>query len=381
VSDEPGTVPSEGSAAVSEADSGLCPDPPGRLEADPGPPPRLGGGRLATASIGSFELESGAVLAEVSVAFRHDGRLPGQAPQVLAVHALTGSADAAGDWWQPLIGPGRALDTNRVGVLCANLLGGRYGTTGPTSIDPASGREFGRRFPEVSTRDQARATWRLLDVLGIDQLAVATGGSLGGMVSLEIALERPAAVRTVLPMAAPAATGALAMAWNAIQLELIDRLGADGLGIARQLAMTTYRSEVDFDSRFGRDLEPDGRLSIASYLDYQGRKLIERFDPETYRILVRAMDLHDIGRGRGGIVEALKALAAGGTRLTGLGIRGDILYGPAQVQALVQAATEAGVEATYRELVSTKGHDAFLVEWAQLGAILSEALDRLALTA
>ncbi len=145
--------------------------------------------------------------------------------------------------------------------------------------------------------------------------------------------------------------------------------------------MTTYRSEVDFDSRFGRDLEPDGRLSIASYLDYQGRKLIERFDPDTYRILVRAMDLHDIGRGRGGIVEALRALAASGTRLTGLGISGDILYGPAQVQALVQDATEAGVEATYRELVSTKGHDAFLVEWAQLGAVLSEALDGVALTA
>jgi homoserine O-acetyltransferase/O-succinyltransferase len=381
VSNQPGTVPSEGSAAVSEADSGPGPDSSGGPEADLGPPPRLGHGRLETISIGSFELESGAVLPDVVVAFRHDGRLPGQAPQVLAVHALTGSADAAGDWWEPLIGPGRALDTTQVGVLCANLLGGRYGTTGPTSVDPASGREYGSRFPEVSTRDQARATWRLLDVLGIGELAVATGGSLGGMVALEIGLERPAAVGTVLPMAAPAATGALAMAWNAIQIELIDRLGEDGLGIARQLAMTTYRSEVDFDSRFGRDLEPDGRLSIASYLDYQGRKLIERFDPDTYRILVRAMDLHDIGRGRGGIVEALRALAASGTRLTGLGITGDILYGPAQVRALVQDATEAGVESTYRELVSTKGHDAFLVEWAQLGAILSEALEGVDLTA
>ena len=176
-------------------------------------------------------------------------------------------------------------------------------------------------------------------------------------------------------MAAPAATGALAMAWNAIQLEMIDRLGDDGLAIARQLAMTTYRSEADFESRFGRQLEADGRLSIASYLQYQGHKLVERFDPATYRILVRAMDLHDIGRNRGGIVAALGLLAAAGTRLTGLGITGDILYGPGQVQALVAAATEAGVAATYRELASAKGHDAFLVEWDQLGAVLREALD------
>ncbi|HEY7827603.1 MAG TPA: homoserine O-acetyltransferase [Candidatus Limnocylindrales bacterium] len=340
--------------------------------------PALATGRVETASTGPFELESGARLADLAVAFRHDGLPPGEGPQVLAVHALTGSADAAGDWWEPLIGPGRALDTGRVGVLCANLLGGRYGSTGPTSMNPATGLAYGRDFPEVSTRDQARAQWRLLDALGIDELAVVTGGSLGGMVSLEVALERPSAVRTVLPMAAPAATGALAMAWNAIQLEVIERLGEDGLALARQLAMTTYRSEVDFDSRFGRQLEPDGRLSIASYLDYQGRKLVERFDPDTYRILVRAMDLHDIGRGRGGIAAALAGLAAGGTRLTGLGIDGDILYGPAQVHALIDAAAAAGVTAIYRELHSNKGHDAFLVEWDQLGAVLSEALEAVA---
>ena len=187
-------------------------------------------------------------------------------------------------------------------------------------------------------------------------------------------LGRPTAVRTVVPMAAPAATGALAMAWNAIQLEVIERLGEDGLAIARQLAMTTYRSESDFDGRFGRQLESDGRLSIASYLDYQGRKLVERFDPATYRILVRAMDLHDIGRDRGGIVAALGSLAEAGTRLTGLGISGDILYGPAQVHALVDAAAATGVNAAYRELASTKGHDAFLVEWDQLGTVLGEAL-------
>jgi homoserine O-acetyltransferase/O-succinyltransferase len=337
-------------------------------------PPALGTGRLESLSSGPFELESGVILEDLTIAYRHDGPGPADAPQVLAIHALTGSADAAGDWWAPLIGPGLAFDTDRIGVLCANLLGGCYGTTGPTTQDPRNGTAFGSAFPEVSTRDQARAQWRLLDALSIHELAVVTGGSLGGMVALEVALERPGAVRTVVPMAAPATTGALAMAWNAIQLEMIESLGKHGLALARQLAMTTYRSEADFQGRFGRRREADGRLSIASYLDYQGRKLVERFDPDTYRILVRAMDLHDVGRDRGGIVAALGALAGTGSRLIGLGISGDILYGPVQVQALVGAAQTAGVPAGYRELASTKGHDAFLVEWDQLGEVLSEAL-------
>jgi homoserine O-acetyltransferase len=333
-----------------------------------------GGGRLEFAVLGPFELESAALLPALTVAYRHDGPAPGEAPQVVVVHALTGSADAAGDWWAPLIGPGRALDTDRVGVLCANLLGGRYGTTGPTSRDPATGRAYGATFPALTPRDQARAHWRLLDALGVGPLALVTGGSLGGMVALEIALERPTAVRHVLPIAAPAATGPLAIAWNHLQVSIIDRLGDEGLALARQLAMTTYRSEVDFDGRFGRRMEPDGRPSIVSYLDHQGSKLVERFDGETYRVLAGAMDRHDIGAGRGGQDAALASLAAARTRLTGLGIAGDILYGPAQVRALVEAAGSAGVDAAYRELDSTKGHDAFLVEWDQLSALIGEVL-------
>jgi len=332
----------------------------------------LGTGALEFARLGSFGLESGVTLPELVVAYRHDGPAP-PAAQVLVVHALTGSADAAGDWWAPLIGEGRALDTARVGVLCANLLGGRYGTSGPTSRDPRTGRPYGSAFPQVTPRDQARAQWALADALSIERFALVTGGSLGGMVALEVALERPAAVEHVVPIAAPAATGPLAIAWTHLQLRLIECLGADGMALARQLAMTTYRSEADFDGRFGRGTELDGRHSIVSYLDHQGRKLVERFDPDTYRILAAAMDHHDVGRGRGGVRSALGRLAEAGVRLTGLGIGGDILYGPVQVRALVAEATAAGVDAHYRELRSTKGHDAFLVEWGQLTAILREA--------
>jgi len=335
--------------------------------------PATGTGRLETASLGQLRLGDGSVLPELVVAYRHDGPPPGAAPQVVVVHALTGSADAAGDWWEPLIGPGRALDTDRVGVLGANLLGGRYGTSGPTSIEARTGRPYGARFPSVSTRDQAAAQWALLDALGIDRVALVVGGSLGGMVALETALARPDAVDHVMPIAAPAATGPLAVAWNHLQLRLIDRLGLDGLSLARQLAMTTYRSEIDFEERFARSREGDGSLSIVSYLEYQGRKLVDRFDPLTYRALTEAMDRHDIGDGRGGSEAALRPLAAGRTRLTSVGIEGDILYGPTQVGGLVDAATAAGVDAHYRELHSTKGHDAFLVEWDQLRGIIDEA--------
>ncbi len=335
--------------------------------------PQLGAGRVTSVDLGPFELEAGGPPLPLALAYRHDGQGP-RAPQVLIIHALTGSADAAGDWWAPLIGPGRAFDTDSVGVLCANLLGGNYGSTGPPSTNPQTGQPWADAFPEVSARDEAKALWLLADALGIDRWAVVTGGSLGGMITLEVALERPASVDHVVPIGAPAATGSMAIAWNHIQLELVDRLGDEGLALARQLAMTTYRSETDFDGRFGRTLEPDGRFSINSYLDHQGDKLVDRFDRDTYRTLVRVMDGHDVGRGRGGVEAAFTALAAFDVGLTGLGIQDDILYGPAQVQALVAAARSAGVDAAYRELRSTKGHDAFLIEWDQLTRVLGDAL-------
>ena len=333
----------------------------------------LGTGRIEAADLGAFALEAGGPPIPLVLAYRHDGPGP-DAPQILVIHALTGSADAAGDWWAPLIGPGKVLDTDRFGVLCANLLGGRYGSTGPISINPATGKPWGTTFPQPTSRDEARAMWMLADRLGIERFALVAGGSLGGMIALEVALERPASVGHVVPLGAPAATGAMAIAWNHIQLELIDALGDRGLALARQLAMTTYRSEADFDGRFGRNREPDGRFSVNSYLDHQGDKMIGRFDVDTYRVLVRIMDDHDIGRGRGGILAAFRGLAAAGTGLTGIGIEGDLLYGPDHVRIMVGEAVGAGVDAGYREIESAKGHDAFLIEWDQLTTLLSVAL-------
>src|SRR5450759_4932638 len=295
-------------------------------------------GKITTRWLGRFALESGAVLPDLVGAYRHDGVPIGEGRQILVVHALTGSADAAGDWWAPLIGPGQVLDTEKFGVICINLLGSRYGTSGPISRNTITGKPYGRAFPRVTVRDQARAQWRLLDALGIGKLALAVGGSLGGMVALEVALERPGEISRVVPIAAPSRIGQLAVGWDNIQLEIIDKLGMEGLDLARQLAITTYRSEIDFEQRFAGRVEPDGTPSVVSYLQHQGRKLLDRFDADTYRTLVLAMDTHDIGRDRGGPVAALQKLAAYGTRLTGVGIEGDILYGTNQVCDMVSAA-------------------------------------------
>jgi homoserine O-acetyltransferase len=305
--------------------------------------------------LGPFRTEAGVTIPHLRVAYRRDG--PQDRSAVLVVHALTGSADAAGDWWEPLIGPGRALDTEGRQVICVNLLGSCYGTTGPRELQP---------FPPITTRDQARAQWAALDALGVERLELVVGGSLGGMVALEVALERPEAVDAVMPIAAPAAIGNLAAGWNHIQLQMLALDPARGLELARQLAMTTYRSEVDFETRDG----------IGSYLEHQGAKLRQRFHAGAYAALVGAMNAHDVGRDRGGLVSAFRLLADADVAITGVGIEGDILYGPRQVGSLVAAVRSAGAVASYREIRSDKGHDAFLVEWDQLTAILSEALER-----
>jgi homoserine O-acetyltransferase len=303
--------------------------------------------------LGPFRTEAGATLPDLRVAYRRDG--PPSASAVLVVHALTGSADAAGDWWEPLIGPGRGLDTDTRQVICLNLLGSCYGTTGPRDLD---------HFPPITPRDMARAQWAALDALGVERLDLVVGGSLGGMVALEVALERPGAVDAVMPIAAPGVIGNLASGWNHIQLQLLELDRDRGLELARQLAMTTYRSEVDFETRDG----------IGSYLEHQGMKLRHRFHAGSYAALAGAMNAHDIGRGRGGVVAAFRRLAEADVAVTGVGIEGDILFGPRQVHALVDAALAAGADASYREIRSDKGHDAFLVEWGQLTEILAEAL-------
>lgn len=307
-----------------------------------------------------FTLDCGAVLEDVQQAYYLDGALNAERDNlVLVFHALTGDADAAGGWWRALIGPGRAIDTDRYAVLSPNLLGSCYGSTGPCSY-------AGKPFPPVTPRDQARLVGLLVDELGVASPALVTGGSLGGMVSLEWTLEHPGRARATAVIAAPAAHTAYAIAWNHIQRQLVSGFGVRGVALARQVAMITFRTEAELGERFGRCATADAGWQVASWLDHHGEKLAARFDAATYTTLLDTMDSHDVGRGRGGVASALGAISG---HVLAVGIPGDLLYSAEEVH---RWSLLAGAE--YREIISEHGHDAFLIELDQVGRILADAL-------
>lgn len=332
---------------------------------------------------GPFALESGARLPSVRIAYRTWGRLDEHgANAVLVCHALTGSADVD-RWWSDLVGAGRALDPERDFVVCSNVLGGCYGTTGPASEGP-DGRPWTGDFPAVSVRDIVRVQAALLETLGVKRLRLVLGGSLGGMQALEWALSFPDRVDAI----APIATSARHTAWQiAISQAQRQAIAADprwrggrypqadppaaGLAAARAIAMISYRSHESLDARFGRELGPDGRFAAENWLDHHGQSLVERFDAASYVALTRAMDSHDVGRGRGGWREALATVAAEALVVS---IDSDVLYPPVEQEQLA-AALPHGQLAT---LHSPHGHDAFLIEGAEVNRLLVDFRQQLA---
>src|SRR5690606_12926566 len=281
-------------------------------------------GAAGTHRVGRFRLESGTVLDDVVQAYRLYGELNERRDNLIIVfHSLTGGPDAAA-WWPGVIGPGCALDTDRYAVLCATLLGSCYGTTGLPLDSPDP--------PRVTPRDMAALVGLLVEDLGVGEVALATGGSLGGMVALEWVASYPALTRAAVVFAAPAAHTAHGIGYNHVQRRALELGGLDGLSLARMVAMLTYRTPGEFAARFGRERRPDGVFQVQSYLSYQGEKLVRRFDARSYRVLLDAMDAHDVGRGRGGVVAALRAYRG---RLVGVGIPGDLLYPPEDVREWV----------------------------------------------
>ncbi|GAA0240401.1 homoserine O-acetyltransferase [Saccharothrix mutabilis subsp. mutabilis] len=294
---------------------------------------------------------------------------------VLVLHALTGDSHVAGPagpghptpgWWDGLVGPGRALDPAEWFVVAPNVLGGCQGTTGPWSTAP-DGRPWGRRFPDVTVRDQVAAEVLLADALGISAWAAVLGGSMGGMRALEWAASVPDRVKTLLVVAAPAASTAEHIALASAQLRAIDLDPVAGMGVARRIAHLSYRSEPELAERFGRAVQPDGRYAVESYLDHHADKLARRFDPESYAVLTRAMNGHDVGAGRGGVRAALSGVRA---RTIVAGIDSDRLY-PVRQQAEI---AEGVPGADLRVITSPHGHDAFLIEVDQVGALVTELL-------
>lgn len=312
-----------------------------------------------TQVVHDFELDSGEVVPELVQACRVYGRLNARRDNAIFVfHSLTGSPDAA-EWWGGVVGPGCALDSNRYAVFCPNLLGSCFGTRGL------------REDAAVTPRDMARLAARLVAAHGITSVALATGGSLGGMVALEWAAELKSLSRSVVVFAAPAAHTAFAIGHNHVQRRALELGGERGLALARMAAMLTYRTAAGFERRFGRERRADGVFQVQSYLDYQGEKLVARMEPAAYLRLIDAMDAHDVGRGRGGVAAALRSAR---TRLLGVGITGDLLYPPEDVREWTALAG-----ADYRELASPHGHDAFLLEPAGVDALLRGVLAEVAL--
>ena len=348
-------------------------------------------------SLGPVELERGGTLPDVTVAYETWGTLNAARDNaVLVEHALTGDSHVEGPagaghptpgWWDGLVGPGRPLDTDTHFVVASNVLGGCQGTTGPSSDGP-DGRPWGGRFPSVTIRDQVTVEALLADALGISTWAGVLGGSMGGMRAIEWAATHPERVATCIVLASTAYATADQIAWCQPQLLAIRSdpafhdgdyyergvVPSDGLGIARRIAHVTYRHEGELAERFGREaqageepLDRGGRFAVESYLDHHAGKLGRRFDANSYVVLSEAMNSHDVGRGRGGVAAALSRFDG---RLVVAGVDTDRLY-PERLSEEI-AALRPGT--TLRRISSRFGHDGFLIEIEQVGAVIREAL-------
>jgi homoserine O-acetyltransferase len=317
---------------------------------------------------------------------------------VLVLHALTGDSHAAGPagsghptagWWDALIGPGAPIDTDRYFVVCPNVLGGCQGTTGPASAAP-NGMAYGSRFPVVTIRDQVRVEAALADHLGIDRWAGVVGGSMGGMRVLEWCVGHPDRVSRSVVLAVGAAATAEQIGLCSLQVRAIRTdpafAGGDyyatgarpeaGLALSRGIGQLSYRTDLEFESRFGRSAQAEedplkgGRFAVESYLEYHGDKLARRFDPNSYLALSEAMNLHDVGRGRNGVARALAGVRA---EVTVAGITSDRLY-PLGLQ--YQLARLLPGDRPVTVIDSVFGHDGFLLETDQVGAVVVSALSR-----
>jgi len=335
----------------------------------------------------------------VQVAYETWGTLaPDGSNAVLVLHALTGDSHLSGPagpghpspgWWDDLVRPGGPLSPDRWFVVCPNVLGGCQGTTGPAS-DAPDGRPFGSRFPVITIRDQVEVEVALADALGVERWAAVVGGSMGGMRVLEWAVGHPDRLARAVVVACGAAATAEQIALCATQAQAI-RLdpgfaGGDyydakpgtgparGLGLARRIGHISYRSELELAARFANraqgseDPFAGGRHQVESYLDHQAAKLIARFDANSYLVLSRAMDLHDVGRDRGGVPTALSRVSAD---VTVAGVDSDRLY-PLRLQR--ELAELLPGRPPLRLITSDAGHDGFLIEVAQVGRVVSEAL-------
>ncbi len=338
-------------------------------------------------ALDSLEFESGRVLSPITVAYETYGSLNAQRNNaVLLCHALSGDAHAAGvdratgaiGWWDSMVGPGKAFDTEKYYIICSNVIGGCKGSTGPSSINPATGKRYGLDFPVVSIGDMVSAQAKLLDHLGIEQLLSVAGGSMGGMQVLEWLASHPGRVRSAIPISTAARHSPQQIAFNEVGRQAImadpnwkggdycgGPLPARGLALARMIGHITYMSDVSMERKFGRKFRDDRRpfkftadFEVEGYLRHRGNSFVERFDSNSYLYITKAMDYFDLTRGK----DLRDFLCGIDVKLLVIAFKSDWLYPAYQSQEIVRACKLASLDATYCEINSTYGHDAFLLE-------------------
>jgi len=347
-------------------------------------------------------LENGLQIGPVTLAYETYGRLNAdRSNAVLILHALSGDAHAAGlgadgnrGWWDAMIGPGKAFDTDRYYVICSNVLGGCQGSTGPSSIDPETGRPYGSRFPLISIGDMVKAQTYLIRHLGIEKLLSVAGGSMGGMQVLEWLVAYPDLVRSAIPVSTSLNHSPQQIAFNEVGRQAImadpnwkngDYYGGPapdgGLAIARMVGHITYMSEMSMSQKFGRRFREGWQerkfrpgFEVESYLDHQGNKFVRRFDANSYLHITRAMDDYDATRGQR-LGETFRGI---GAHVLVIAFESDWLYPAYQTRDIIKACKLAGIDSTYCEIESKYGHDAFLLETEEETQLISHFLERVA---
>lgn len=354
----------------------------------------------------SFSFKSGQTLPGFTLRYETYGQLNETRDNaILICHALSGDHHCAGrhhaddrktGWWDNLIGPGKAVDTNRFFVICSNCLGGCSGTTGPSSVNPETGKSYGTHFPFVTIHDMVRAQKLLMDHLGVLTLHAVIGGSMGGMQAMLWAILYPSFVRRLLAMATTAREGAQAIAFNEVGRQAImqdpawnkgdytlDAGPRVGLAIARMMAHITYLSDASMDRKFGRRKKAqaangdaytfDMQFEVESYLRYQGESFINRFDANSYLYITRALDQFDLAHAYGSLEAAFTPVKA---ETLVVGFTSDWLFPPEQNRNIALALLRAGKSASYAELSTDLGHDSFLLESEELYALVRGFLER-----
>ena len=345
-----------------------------------------------TVGFDSISLDSGAALAPIEIAYETYGELnAAKTNAILVLHAFSGDAHAAGishetgkpGWWDNMIGPGKAFDTNRYFVICTNVLGGCRGTTGPASINPSTGCPYAMSFPVITIGDMVRAQKMLIDSLGIPRLLSVSGGSMGGMQALEWAVAFPESVVSAIPIATTTRHSAQQIAFNEVGRQAImadpdwsegnyygKNPPARGLAVARMVGHITYMSDDSMREKFGRRLRGKENFSfgfdvdfeVESYLRYRGSQFVTRFDANSYLYITKAMDYFDLATGRGSTSAALERTRA---RFLVISFSSDWLYPSYQSQEMVRALRSRNRDVAYVELQSNYGHDSFLVDVAE----------------